>query len=105
MTFYLSCRISDPWCSKNALTAAHRRSYHCRRGRVDSNTDPKSSVSMFPDFPRAKERLQRLLIIWIQRQVPRAEPLIADVRSFRQHEGKAALLKRADASSDGIDYK
>lgn len=60
---------------------------------------------MFPDFTKAKARVNRLLLRWVQEQVPVVTPLMRGVQTFHQHEGRAGMIVRVDASEGQIDYK
>jgi hypothetical protein len=59
---------------------------------------------MLPDFPEAKERALRLLLKWVQDQVPILTPLLAGVGHFRVHEGKLPKDPRLDKREDGKPF-
>lgn len=60
---------------------------------------------MLPDFPSVKAHLGVALIRWTQEQVPQIAPLLGQIGSFHQHEGKRGHLSRADKSSDEMKYE
>jgi hypothetical protein len=59
---------------------------------------------MLPDFPKLKAKAEAHLLQFIQREIPRVEPLLEKVRSFSQHEGRSGHLHRPDGSEDTIEY-
>jgi hypothetical protein len=59
---------------------------------------------MLPDFPKAKGRLNRDLLRWVQGQIPTITPLLQGVPTFRQHEGRLGSIVRQDQSAAGIEY-
>jgi len=59
---------------------------------------------MLPDFSRVKREANRRLTRWVEEQVPIVAPLMAQVRRFRQHEGKTGALSREDGSTATLDY-
>lgn len=60
---------------------------------------------MFPDYPAVKNFAQSALLRAVRTQVTREEPLLDRVGHTTIHEGGAASLTRADASSDEIVFK
>lgn len=59
---------------------------------------------MFPDFTKAKAKVNRDLLRWVQQQVPALTPLIQGVATVRQHEGRSSKLVRVDRSEGEIEY-
>jgi hypothetical protein len=59
---------------------------------------------MLPDFVRFKRHLNRSLARWVQQQIPIVAPLLRDIATFRQHEGKSGKIARADESESVIEY-
>lgn len=55
---------------------------------------------MLPDFPHLKRRVNTRLLRFVREQVPILAPLLRDVSSYTQHEGRRGDLTRADASTD-----
>jgi hypothetical protein len=60
---------------------------------------------MLPTFPRAERQFRAGIERWMRELMPLEEPLLTDVRSSRQHEGKSALLTRDDGSEHPIEYR
>lgn len=65
----------------------------------------RSSSVALPDFPRVKATARRLLLRAVRDGMSAEEPLLDGIRSTRVHEGKAATLTRADASTDAIEFR
>lgn len=62
---------------------------------------PSSTEStMIPDFPHLKRRVNTRLLRFVRQQMPIVAPLLRDVLSYTQHEGRRGELTRADTSSD-----
>jgi hypothetical protein len=59
---------------------------------------------MLPDFPKAKRRLNRDLLRWVQQQMPAFTPILQGIQTFRQHEGRSANIVRQDKSESEIEY-
>jgi|SRR5712664_1239202 len=59
---------------------------------------------MLPDFPLVKAQLERNLLLWALQQIPQIAPLLGEIRTFHQHEGKSGKLARVDESTDEIKY-
>ena len=59
---------------------------------------------MLPDFKKAKDRANRLLIRWVRQEVPEVEPLLQGISTFVQHEGQAGTIVRQDASEDSFEF-
>jgi hypothetical protein len=71
------------------------------RRTVTVEKAPGSEVetsSMLPDFPVAKEALLHMLQRFIDSEVAHAEPFLGKVPKYIRHEGKDAILRRADGS-------
>jgi len=66
------------------------------RGRVDV---------AFPDFPRVKAEARRLVDRAVRQHITASSPVLADIGHTRIHEGRAAQLTRADASTDDIRFR
>ena len=60
---------------------------------------------MFPDFPEVKRHLQASLYRWIHARIPQIAPLLAEIPSHTQHEGRQGLISRQDRSTDTMDYQ
>lgn len=60
---------------------------------------------MLPDYPAVKKFAHSALLRAVKNQIAREEPLLGQVRHTTIHEGRAASLTRADASSDEIAFK
>lgn len=59
---------------------------------------------MFPDFPKAKRELERRLTRLGEQQITAIAPLLAQVRRYRQHEGRAAEFAREVAPPARLEY-
>ena len=62
-------------------------------------------IPMLPDFKRVKDYANRSLLQWAHRQVPAAAPLLQEVSTFRQHEGKDFSVVRQDRSENSTSYR
>jgi hypothetical protein len=60
---------------------------------------------MLPEFPELKRKLNRLLARMLREQLPLVAPLLEDISTFTQHEGKRGELTRADSSTDSTDFE
>jgi hypothetical protein len=60
---------------------------------------------MLPDFPDLKRRTNNRLSQFIRAQVPQVAPLLSDVATYIQHEGRAGGLTREDSSYDETELK
>jgi len=60
---------------------------------------------MLPDFPTQKEQLLRLLTDYHERRHQAHLGFLASIPAYRNHEGDQWSLKRADGTSDDIEYQ
>jgi hypothetical protein len=60
---------------------------------------------MLPDFPDVKRLVSKAMARATAQEVGVAEPLLREIRHQRVHEGRAATLTRADASTDRFDFR
>lgn len=60
---------------------------------------------MLPDFKRVKDYANRSLIQWAHRQVPTVAPLLQEVATFHQHEGKDFSVVRQDRPENSTGYR
>jgi hypothetical protein len=59
---------------------------------------------MLPDFPYVKSLVRSRLLRWVKAQVPQLAPVLADIGTFHQHEGRRGQLVRSDASVSEMDF-
>jgi hypothetical protein len=59
---------------------------------------------MLPDYPKIKNYLRGMLMLWTERQIPVVAPLLGQIRRHRQHEGKIGRIERLDGSQGTLDY-
>src|SRR6266508_4278142 len=59
---------------------------------------------MLPDYPKIKNYLRGMLMLWTERQIPVVAPLLGQISRHRQHEGKMGRIERLDGSQDTMDY-
>src|SRR3954447_11945188 len=60
---------------------------------------------MLPDFPFVKAHLRSSLLRWSHAQIPQVAPLLAEIKSHDQHEGRRGHITRLDRSTDVMDYQ
>lgn len=59
---------------------------------------------MLPDYPELKAKASARLIQFVRAQVPQIAPLLREISSYAQHEGKHGHLTRADKSTDTVSF-
>lgn len=60
---------------------------------------------MLPDFPAVKKRGLFLFLRAVRRHIPVHSPILQGMRQSRIHEGRHAVLTRADESVSDIDFQ
>jgi hypothetical protein len=59
---------------------------------------------MLPDFPKIKRLAAKQFAQWVEGQVPILSPLLSEVSSVRQHEGKTTKITHPDESKTTLDF-
>lgn len=72
--------------------------------RTRSQASPISPICMLPDFPKVKQRGSELVARLVAKHIRQMDPLLERVQHFRVHEGAATNLRRADSSTDRMDF-
>lgn len=60
---------------------------------------------MLPDFPEVKNFARRAFIRAVRQRIPHHEPLLAEIKHSRVHEGRYAHVTRLDESTDRIEFQ
>lgn len=60
---------------------------------------------MLPDFREVKEKLQRSLMLRLRAQVKKRDPVLAMIRTVRQHEGRRHVYATDEGKQRSTDYQ
>jgi hypothetical protein len=60
---------------------------------------------MLPDFPSVKAHVESTLLRWCLAQIPQLAPLLGQIKSSHQHEGKRWHLSRSDKSTEETGFE
>lgn len=60
---------------------------------------------MLPDFREVKEKLQRSVMLRLRAQVKKRDPVLAMIRTVRQHEGRRHVYATDEGRQRSTDYQ